>query len=145
MIFNETQILKDAIEYLDEQLTDVYVAPESQDTEAVFPCVLVALKSSPTVVGINETLLNEVVVQVTIFADNVYDTTETVPPAEEGQEPAEDAVTFTKKGVMSILDECNAAMEAKHYRRQNATKPAFHQMSGRWYKNIWYSKKSNTF
>ena len=25
MIFNETQILKDAIEYLDEQLTDVHL------------------------------------------------------------------------------------------------------------------------
>ena len=145
MIFNETDILKDAIEYLDEHLEGVYVAPESQDTEAVFPCVLVSLKTSPTVLGMNETLLNEVVVQVTIFADNVYDTTETVPPAEEGQDPAGDAETIVKKGVMSILDECNAAMEEKHYRRQNSTKPAFHQMSGRWYKNIWYAKKTNSF
>ena len=145
MIFNETQILKDAIEYLDEQLTGVYVAPESQDTGAVFPCVLVALKSSPTVIGINETLLNEVVVQVTIFADNVYDTTETVTPAEEGQEPAWDAVTFTKKGVMSILDEVHTLMEAKHYRPSNDMKPSYHEPTGKWYKNIWYTKKSNSF
>ena len=141
MTFNETKILKDALEYLDGKLEGIYVAPESQDTEAVFPCVLVALKSSPTVLSLDETLLNEVVVQCTIFADTVYDAEAPVP---DGEEPPVEA-DIDRRGVMSILDILNDAMEEKHYRRQNSTKPAFHQQSGRWYKNIWYTKKTNTF
>ncbi len=139
MRFNETEVLKDALEYLDGKLEGVYVAPESQDTEAVFPCVLVALKSSPAVVALNETILNEVVVQCTIFADTVYDAE---APADE---PSEEEPVIDRRGVMSILDTLNDAMEEKHYRRQNSTKPAFHSQSGRWYKNIWYAKKTNTF
>lgn len=126
-LVNEDTILKDAVAYLQQKLDGVYVAPESQDTEAVFPCVLVAVKTSPTVTGLGGTYLSDVTIQASIFADNVYDT-------EDG-----------KRGVLTILDLCTDAMEERFYRRQNATKPSFHQPSGRWYKNIWYNKKTNTF
>lgn len=137
-LVNEDGILKDAVAYLQQKLTGVYVAPESQDTEAVFPCALVAVKTSPSVTGLGGTYLSTVTIQVSIFADNVYDTTET----DESDANAEPVV---KRGVLTILDECTDAMEERFYRRQNATKPSFHQPSGRWYKNIWYDKKTNTF
>lgn len=127
MIPNETGILQDSIEYIGEGLTGVYVAPESQDTEAVFPCILVTVKTSPAVNGISEVLLSNVTVQCTIFADTVYS-------VEDGP-----------VGVMSILDELNALMEAKSYRPVNDARPSFHQTTGKWYKSIWYTKKSNTF
>ena len=126
-LVNEKSILQDAVAYLMERLDGVYVAPESQDTEAVFPCALVAVKTAPSVNGLGGTYLSDVTVQVSIFADNVYDTAD------------------GKRGVLSILDACTDAMEERYYRRQNATKPSFHQQSGRWYKNIWYTKKTNTF
>jgi len=40
-LVNEKSILEDAVAYLMERLDGVHVAPESQDTEAVFPCALV--------------------------------------------------------------------------------------------------------
>ena len=126
-LVNEDTILKDAVAYLQQKLDGVYVAPESQDTEAVFPCVLVAVKTAPAVTGLGGTYLSDVTIQASIFADNVYDT-------DDG-----------KRGVLTILDLCTDAMEERFYRRQNATKPSFHQPSGRWYKNIWYNKKTNTF
>ena len=124
---NEEGILQDAVDYLIDHLDGVYVAPESQDTEAIFPCALVAIKTSPAVDGLGGTFLSEITVQVSIFADNVYDTSD------------------GKKGVLTILDDCTEAMEERFYRRQNSTKPSFHQPSGRWYKNIWYTKKTNKF
>ncbi len=124
----EEGILQDALDYLIENLDEsIYVAPESQDTEAKFPCVLLSVKTAPTVTGIYETLLSEVTIQATIFADNVYATS-------DGQ-----------YGVLDILDSLNTVMEAKHYRRSNNTKPSFHEQSGRWYKSIWYTKKTNSF
>jgi hypothetical protein len=75
----------------------------------------------------------------------VYDA-EAPAPDEEEETPGEgEEPVIDRRGVMSILDLLNDAMEEKHYRRQNSTKPAFHQQSGRWYKNIWYAKKTNTF
>ena len=127
MIPNETGILQDAIEYVGDGLSGVYVAPESQDTEAIFPCVLVSVKTSPAVTGITEILLSNVTVQCTIFADTVY------------------SVEGGPVGVMSILDELSALMEAKSYRPANDMKPTFHEKTGKWYKSIWYTKKSNTF
>lgn len=128
MIPNEEGILQDALDYFIENLDEgIYVAPESQNTEARFPCVLLSVKTSPAVTGIAQSLLAEVTVQATIFADNVYATS-------DGQ-----------YGVMDILDSVNEIMEAKHYRRSNNTKPSFHEPSGRWYKNCWFTKKTNTF
>lgn len=129
MLPNEVGILQDALDYLQTALTGegVYVAPESQDTEAIFPCVLVSVKTAPAVQGINEILLSTITVQCTIFADTVYS-------VEDGP-----------VGVMSILDEIHSLMEAKHYRPSNDMKPSFHEPTGKWYKSIWYTKKSNTF
>ena len=128
MIPNEEGILQDALDYLIENLDEgIYVAPESQNTEAKFPCVLLSVKTAPSVTGICESLLSEVTIQITIFADNVY------------------ATSDGKYGVLDILDSVNGVMEARHYRRSNNTKPSFHEQSGRWYKNIWYTKKTNTF
>lgn len=128
MIPNEEGILQDALDYLIDNLDEgIYVEPESQNTEARFPCVLLSVKTAPSVTGICESLLSEVTIQITIFADNVY------------------ATSDGKYGVLDILDSVNGVMEARHYRRSNNTKPSFHEQSGRWYKNIWYTKKTNTF
>ena len=119
--------MQDALDYLADGLSGIYVAPESQDTQAIFHCVLVSVKTSPAQQGINEILLSTITVQCTIFADTVYS-------VEDGP-----------VGVMTVLDEVHSLMEAKHYRPSNDMKPSYHEPTGKWYKNIWYTKKSNTF
>ena len=129
MLPNEVGILKDVLDYLQTGLESqgIYVAPESQDTEAIFPCVIVSVKTSPTLQGIDQVLLSTITVQCTIFADTVY------------------SVQDGPVGVMSLLDEVNSLMDARHYRPSNDMKPSYHEPTGKWYKNIWYTKKSNTF
>lgn len=125
---NETQILKDAIAYLEgaSGMTDILIAPESQDFPAQFPCVMVMTRTTPVQDGLKETLLCDLTVQLSIYAGSVYD-------------------TAYGPGVLGILDKINALMDAKGYRRNNNTKPYYVTAQGKWCKAAWYSKKTNSF
>lgn len=119
---NEPQILKDAITYLQGSplLEGVTIVPASQDFPAEFPCVALLVRTAPFKVGLTETLLSETTIQCSVYAE-------------------------TTMQVLDVLITLDSLFENRHYQRMNNTNPYYATPSGKWVKEAWYSKKTNTF
>lgn len=134
-MINETQLLKDAIEYLQNGLQDmnVLVLPKNQRNSPSdfrmprIPCVALTVSSQVAQESITQEILATAQIHATVFAKNIY------------------APTDSADGIHTIFDRVNELMTDRYWRRSNQTEPYFNVANNCWNKDGYFTKKTNQF
>lgn len=128
-MIKEEQVLKDAIEYLNEYFEDygIVAFPKNQQKLASFPCIVLTVNSHEHRSSIYGEILANIQIHATVYADNIY------------------APTGSVDGIHTIFDMLNEAMADVQYQRSNQTEPYRNAQYNVWNKDGYFTKKSNTF